>query len=118
MLYQASETTKGLRQLRYQTFDEIDEKTVRNFIQQSIQFKDEKLPEDTKNKKIIIPEILEKALGSDKHLSDAFSGFTPFKQKEFIEYLETAKQEKTKQNRLEKILPMIKNGVGLNDKYR
>jgi uncharacterized protein YdeI (YjbR/CyaY-like superfamily) len=30
----------------------------------------------------------------------------------------TAKQEKTKITRLEKIKPMIMDGIGLNDKYR
>jgi uncharacterized protein YdeI (YjbR/CyaY-like superfamily) len=51
-------------------------------------------------------------------LNDAFAKFSPYKQKEFIELIETAKQEKTKLARLEKIKPMILNHIGLNDKYR
>jgi uncharacterized protein YdeI (YjbR/CyaY-like superfamily) len=35
-----------------------------------------------------------------------------------MEYINEAKQEKTKANRLEKIKPMILSNIGLNDKYR
>ncbi|WP_236458895.1 MULTISPECIES: YdeI/OmpD-associated family protein [Flavobacterium] len=35
-----------------------------------------------------------------------------------MEYIETAKQEKTKLSRLEKIKPMIMKNIGLNDKYK
>ncbi|WP_395047400.1 YdeI/OmpD-associated family protein [Flavobacterium sp.] len=50
------------------------------------------------------------------NISKAFELFSPYKQKEFIEYIDTAKQEKTKLDRLEKIKPMILDGKGLNDK--
>jgi len=40
------------------------------------------------------------------------------RQKEFSLYIEEAKQEKTKHSRLEKIIPLILKGVGLNDKYK
>lgn len=40
------------------------------------------------------------------------------RQKEFSLYIEEAKQEKTKHSRLEKIIPLIFKGVGLNDKYK
>ena len=43
---------------------------------------------------------------------------TPGKQREYAEYIQTAKQDATKQTRLEKITPMILKGVGLNDKYK
>ena len=51
-------------------------------------------------------------------LQEAFQKFSPYKQKEFLEYIETAKQEKTKITRFEKIKPMILENIGLNDKYR
>ncbi|WP_325262934.1 YdeI/OmpD-associated family protein, partial [Flavobacterium sp.] len=44
--------------------------------------------------------------------------FSPYKQKEFIEYIESAKREETKLTRIEKIKPMILDNIGLNDKYR
>ena len=61
---------------------------------------------------------MEEHFKSDMALKKAFELFTPFKQREFLEYIETAKQEKTKISRFEKIKPMILEGIGLNDKYR
>ena len=40
------------------------------------------------------------------------------KQREYSEYIIEAKREETKQKRVEKIIPMIKIGAGLNDKYK
>ena len=40
------------------------------------------------------------------------------KQNEFIEYIATAKREATKLSRIEKIVPMILRGEGLNDRYK
>ncbi len=43
---------------------------------------------------------------------------TPYKQRDYCEYIAEAKQQKTKESRLEKIIPMISKGQGLNDKYK
>ena len=61
---------------------------------------------------------MENQFQSDSELKKAFELFTPFKQREFLEYIESAKQQKTKITRFEKIKPMIFDGIGLNDKYR
>ena len=39
-------------------------------------------------------------------------------QREYADYVAAAKRDETKQRRIDKILPMIAKGVGLNDKYR
>ena len=39
-------------------------------------------------------------------------------QREYAEYVSAAKRDDTKQKRIDKILPMIASGAGLNDKYR
>jgi uncharacterized protein YdeI (YjbR/CyaY-like superfamily) len=39
-------------------------------------------------------------------------------QRDYAEYVAAAKREETKQRRIEKILPMIVTGSGMNDKYR
>ena len=43
---------------------------------------------------------------------------TKGKQREYADYVSDAKLEKTRLRRVEKILPLISSGVGLNDKYR
>ncbi|MFT5511867.1 MAG: hypothetical protein ACI8SE_000261 [Bacteroidia bacterium] len=62
--------------------------------------------------------FLKSAMDQDYELLDVFNALTPGKQKEYSNYISEAKQEKTKQTRLEKIKPMVFNRVGLNDKYK
>jgi uncharacterized protein YdeI (YjbR/CyaY-like superfamily) len=63
-------------------------------------------------------KFLESEFKTNFDLKKAFNLFSPYKQREFMEYINEAKQEKTKANRLEKIKPMILSNIGLNDKYR
>ena len=69
-------------------------------------------------KETIIPEILKDELDKNINLNTKFNSFSPYKQREFIEHITSAKQEKTQLARLEKVIPMILEGKGLNDKYR
>jgi len=69
-------------------------------------------------KKIIIPETLKAILTPNNELELAFENLSSYKQREYCEYIDTAKRDATKQTRLEKITPMIKQGVGLHDKYK
>ncbi|WP_317235673.1 YdeI/OmpD-associated family protein [Flavobacterium pectinovorum] len=69
-------------------------------------------------KEAIISELLKKEMDQNPVLKEAFQKLSPYKQYEFLEYIESAKQEKTKISRIEKVIPMILGNVGLNDKYR
>ncbi|MDR6843603.1 DUF1801 domain-containing protein [Flavobacterium granuli] len=112
--------TKSLRQWRFTSKEEINEKEILAYIREAIDNeKQEKIikPEKTKSE-VIIPTLLQNELNSDGDLKEAYLKFSPYKQKEFIEYIETAKREETKLSRIEKIKPMILNNIGLNDKYR
>lgn len=112
--------TKSLRQWRFTSTEEINEKEILAYILEAIENeKQEKIikPEKTKTE-IIIPMQLQNELDANSDLNEAFQKFSPYKQKEFIEYIETAKREETKLSRIEKIKPMLLNGIGLNDKYR
>jgi uncharacterized protein YdeI (YjbR/CyaY-like superfamily) len=79
--------------------------------------KREIVPNEAKSRNFVVPELLNDALDKN-NLKASFENFTPYKQFEFVEFIDAAKQEKTKLARIEKILPMIKNQIGLNDKYR
>lgn len=65
-----------------------------------------------------LPRLLKDALEQDSILQNSFNNLTPGKQKEYIIYLNEPKQEITKQTRLTKIIPLILQGSGLNDKYK
>lgn len=110
--------TKGLRQWRFTSKDEINEKHILAYIKEAIVNEEKGLSIKPEKKEILPSEFFSRELKSDLSFAEAFQKFTPFKQKEFIEYVDSAKQEKTKNARMEKIKPMVLSGVGLNDKYR
>jgi uncharacterized protein YdeI (YjbR/CyaY-like superfamily) len=120
VLVSASEgKTKSLRQWRFTPVEDMDEKKILAYINESIQtIKDGKELKPEKSKPKEVEGILKNALVSDTQLQSAFYSLTPGKQKEYIEYIEEAKQEKTKLSRLEKITPLILQGKGLHDQYK
>jgi uncharacterized protein YdeI (YjbR/CyaY-like superfamily) len=110
--------TKGLRQWRFTTTADINEKLILQYINEAIANEKAGLSIKPEKKEAMKCDFLEGELKKDAKLKAAFNTFSPYRQKEFWEYMATAKQEKTKISRLEKIRPMIMNGIGLNDKYR
>ncbi|MFV0304796.1 MAG: YdeI/OmpD-associated family protein [Moheibacter sp.] len=113
------EKTKALRQWRFTSIDEIDETTILTYIKEAIKNSETgKEFKPTKFKSVPIPDLLQNELNSNTKLKTAFEQLTPGKQKEYNLYINEAKQEKTKLSRIEKIKPLILNGVGLHDKYK
>ncbi|WP_320112846.1 DUF1801 domain-containing protein [Draconibacterium orientale] len=114
-----NDKTKALRQWRFVTVDDLDAEMIIAYVNEAISNeKQNKRVKIIRNKKLIIPSELEEALNRDNHLKLSFQEFSPGKQREFANYIAHAKQAKTKQSRLNKIIPMINNNIGLNDKYR
>lgn len=111
--------TRAMRQMRIFDKKEINKKIILSYLKESIAHIDEGIAiKPEKNKPLIIPPELHSAFNKNKKLASQFNKLNLTKKREYAEYIETAKQEKTKQARLEKIIPMISEGIGLNDKYK
>ena len=110
--------TKSLRQWRFTNVGEVNEKLVSAYINEAIAIEKAGLGIKPQKKETVIPEYLQQQLDKDSKLAEAFANFSPYKQKEFCEYIAEAKQDKTKLARFEKIKPMILEGKGLNNRYR
>ncbi len=112
------EKTKALRQMRFESVKEIDKNIVLAYVKEAIE--NQKLGKEVKpdrsKKETIIPQELKAILASE--LKTSFESLSAYKQREYCEYISSAKREATKQTRLEKIKPMILQCVGLNDKYK
>lgn len=111
--------TKALRQMKFTSIDDIDEQTIRVYLLESIE--NRKLGKEIKperKKEFDIPVELQSTLSGSGKLQDAFDRLSPGKQKEYANHIAEAKREATKMNRVEKIIPMIKEGIGLYDKYK
>jgi uncharacterized protein YdeI (YjbR/CyaY-like superfamily) len=112
--------TKALRQWRFSSKEEIlqQEKLILMYLNEAIANEKAGISKKPEKKEAIISDLLNSEFKKNPCLAKAFSVFSPYKQREFLEYVETAKQEKTKLARIEKIKPLILKGIGLNDKYR
>ncbi|MCM4157674.1 YdeI/OmpD-associated family protein [Gramella sp. AN32] len=109
--------TKAMRQIKFTKDEPIDPEKVRPYILEATQNQREgKVIKSTI--KVIIPKELNSELKKDTDLQKSFEGLSPGKQRDYADYISHAKREETKQKRLEKILPMIRAGMGLNDKYK
>ena len=119
-LISASEgKTKALRQWRFEDVKDMDAEKIAAYIRESIQTIDDgKEVKPTKTPAKVPSGLLLETLQADEAFYDSFRALTPGKQKEYIEYIDEAKQEKTKQSRMEKIKPLIFAKKGLNDKYK
>lgn len=110
--------TKGLRQWRFTSKAEVDEKLVLHYVNQAITNEKNGLSIKPEKKTVEPSGFFLAKLNENQALVEQFNAFSPYKQKEFIEYIDSAKQEKTKLDRFEKIKPMLLANIGLNDKYR
>lgn len=110
--------TKGMRNLKFTDASQIDIEALIPYFEETIKnHKAGKRIEVTRNAKSLeMPELLKSAL--EKKGMKEFNNLSNSKQNEYKEYILTAKREATKISRLEKIIPMILNGIGLNDKYK
>ncbi|SUV10105.1 YdeI [Priestia megaterium] len=118
ILIQQTENVQGARQIRFTNVQQIVEKEVilKAYIYEAIEV--EKAGVKVKAKKpeeLIIPEELQHKFDEIPALKDAFTTLTPGRQRAYILHFSAAKQSKTRASRVEKCIPNILNGKGLND---
>lgn len=112
------ERTKAMRQMRFNSIEEIDEQIVKSYLREAIENQKQGKAIKPERKPLVIPEELKEVLSQDAGLSEAFDELHLSKRRDYAEYISEAKRAETKQKRLEKIKPMILEGIGLNDKYK
>ena len=113
--------TQAMRQWRFNNQTEIieHESLINNYIEEAISnVKAGKEIKANIGKPLIIPHQLQAVIDENEDIKVAFNALNLTRKRDFAEYIATAKQDKTKVQRLEKILPMIIAGIGLNDKYK
>lgn len=119
VLVAAQKGTKAMRHWKFRSSNDLNPSLVLAYMEEAITNQKNGLehrPERTKKNEI--PHLLLEALSHDQSLHQAFNALAPYKQREFCDYIGSAKQEKTRHSRLAKCLPLIRGGVSLNEKYR
>lgn len=110
--------TKAMRQWRFSSMEDIDEKLVAN-IQEAIANEEQgKKLKLQRKEKLPIPSILMEVFKEDQAFEKSFVALPQAKQNEYVEHIQSAKQEATTSSRLQKIRPLVMQGKGLHDKYK
>ncbi len=111
--------TKAMRQWRFSSMEDIDEKLVQAYIQEAIANEEQgKKLKLQRKEKLPIPSILTEAFKEDQAFEKSFVARPQAKQNEYVEHIQSAKQEATKSSRLQKIRPLVMQGKGMRDKYK
>ncbi len=111
-------TTQAMRQLRYTSFEQMDEKVILEYVSEAIENQKAGKMVKPQKRELVIPGPLQELLDADAILNENFESLTEYKRKEYANYISQAKREETIQNRLAKIKPMIMEGIGMMDKYK
>ena len=98
------------------------DKKITAWIKEAMKLNDDdvKLPERKKretNKEIEIPDILQKALNKNKAAAIAFNNFSPSHKRDYIEWINEAKTEETKNKRIATTIEWLLKGKLRNWKY-
>ncbi|HLY70580.1 MAG TPA: DUF1801 domain-containing protein [Puia sp.] len=118
ILIQQTENVQSARQIRFTNVKEIMklEKTLKDYIYEAVEVEESGLKvELKKTADFKMPEELQKKLNKDAPLRKAFDSLTPGRQRGYIFYFSQPKQSKTRDLRIEKSVPQILDGKGLND---
>lgn len=111
--------TKAMRHLKFRSLAGIDQNMVLAYMQEAMaNQKLGKVHVPKKNAPEAIPPSFQELFDKDKGLEQKFRSLAPYKQREYYEYINTAKQERTKLSRMAKCIPLIEKGRGLHDVYR
>ncbi len=118
ILIQQTEHVQAARQIRFTNVGEIAgmEKILKDYIQEAMEVEKAGLKVKLKTTAdFTVPEEFLKKLGAMPALKTAFDALTPGRQRAYLFYFSGAKQSKTRELRVEKWLPQILKGKGLDD---
>jgi len=118
ILVQQTENVQSARQVRFTNIDQIVETTatLKAYIYEAIEVEKAGLKvEFKKTDEFRMPDEFRYKLDRIPALKTAFEALTPGRQKGYLLYFSQAKQSKTREARVEKYIPQILDGKGLDD---
>lgn len=118
ILVQQTENVQAARQIRFTSVQQIEKmkNTLKAYIREAIEIEKSGLTvEFKKTDEFAVPEEFQRQLDETPGLKDAFEALTPGRQRGYLLHFSSAKQSKTREARIEKCIPMIFDGLGLND---
>lgn len=117
-LTQQTKNVQSARQFRFTGSKEITELSseIKAFIFEAIEIEKAGLKIELKKvSEYEVPKEFQDELKATSKLKKAFEALTPGRQRAYLLYFSAPKQAKTRVLRIEKCIPQILNGKGLND---
>ena len=112
---QGQDTQSALR-LEFTSEAQVKKAVLKAYVKQAIQVEKDGLTVDFKAKRELeLPQELTQILKKDKKLAKAFEALTPGRQRGYVLHFTGAKQSQTRTARIEKCIPKILAGVGMNE---
>lgn len=118
ILIQQTENVQAARQMRFRSVREIAnlKTALKGYIKDAIQLeKAGKKVNLKKTSEFTMPGEFKTKLDEIEGLKKAFNALTPGRQRGYLVYFSSPKQSKTREARIEKSVPQILKGKGLND---
>ena len=118
VLIQQTEYVQAARQIRFTNVGEIIEieKILKEYIYEAIEIEKAGLQVILKkNLEPVFPDEFKNKIDEIPSLKDTFASLTPGRQRAYLIYFSAPKQSKTREARIEKWVPQILKGKGLND---
>ena len=118
ILVQQTENVQAARQIRFTSLQDIIklEPELKAYVREAIELETAGLKVNLKKTTdFVIPDEFQEKLNAMKVLKIAFDALTPGRQRAYIFYFSQAKQYKTRSARVEKCIPQILAGKGLDD---
>jgi uncharacterized protein YdeI (YjbR/CyaY-like superfamily) len=119
ILVQQTKNVQSGRQIRFSSAQEIAElqPTIKAYILEAIEVEKSGLEVSFKTTtEFGVPEELQSKFDEIPELKTAFDALTPGRQRGYILHFSAPKHSKTRESRVEKFMPQILNGKGLDDK--
>ena len=118
ILIQQTENVQAARQIRFTNVREIVkiEHVLKAYVKEAIEIEKAGLEVNyKKTSEFKVPEEFQNKLDATPALRVAFDALTPGRQRGYLLYFSGAKQSKTRESRIEKCMPQIFKGKGLDD---
>lgn len=119
ILISQTDNAQAARQIRFTTPEKIDElePLIKEYILEAVEIEKsgKKIKTQTVDE-LPVPQEFQDEIDRDKAFKAAFEALTPGRQKAYLLHFAAPKQSKTRSARIEKCIPLIFDGIGLNDR--
>ncbi len=112
--------TKAMRHWKFTKIEDVEKPIVKAYIEEAIQNQKEGKELKTvstpkKKKPLIIPELLQTVFDENKEVKERFDLLKLTQKRNLCNFIDQAKQLKTKERRIKRIIPLILAGKGIYD---